>query len=91
MRSSSAESIAAGAPTEASSAFRVHFTAANPIATGVTPPLDWAKPGPVPGSPRIVQIYGTPLTLDPSGQLVSSSHSWYSGFAGASDVTCCSS
>jgi ABC-type branched-subunit amino acid transport system substrate-binding protein len=67
------------------------YIAANPIATGVTPPLDWAKPGPVPGSPRIVQIYGTPLTLDPSGQLVSSSHSWYSGFAGASDVTCCSS
>ena len=67
------------------------YIAAHPIATGVAPPLDWAKPGPVRGNPRIVQIFGTPETLGSSGGLVSASHAWSSGFAAGSDVTCCSS
>jgi len=38
-----------------------------------------------------VQIFGTPETVSSSGNLVSASHAWSSGFAAASDVTCCSS
>ena len=67
------------------------YIATHPIATGVAPPLDWAKPGPIRGNPRIVQIFGTPETVDGSGGLVSASHAWASGFATGSDVTCCSS
>ena len=67
------------------------YIAAHPIATGVAPPLNWAKPGPLASNPRIVQVYGTAETPDQSGGLVSSSHTWSSGFAAASDVTCCSS
>lgn len=66
------------------------YIATHPISTGVAPPLDWAKPGPIPGNPRIVQIFGTAETVGSGGDLVSASHAWYSGFAG-SDVTCCSS
>ena len=67
------------------------YIAAHPIATGVAPPLSWAKPGTLASNPRIVQVYGTAETPDQSGGLVSSSHTWSSGFAAASDVTCCSS
>jgi hypothetical protein len=63
----------------------------HPIATGVAPPLNWTKPGPVPGNPRIVQVYGTSETLDGSGGLVSTSRTWASGFAGATTLSCCSS
>ena len=66
------------------------YIAAHPIATGVAPPLDWNKPGPIPGNPRIVQLYGTAETLDGSGGLVSASQTWGSGFPGVSSVTCCS-
>ena len=67
------------------------YIAAHPIATGVAPPLDWAKPGPLASNPRIVQVYGTAETVDSSGNLVSSSHTWSSGFAASPpDVTCCS-
>jgi ABC-type branched-subunit amino acid transport system substrate-binding protein len=68
------------------------YIAAHPIATGVAPPLTWTKPGPVPGSPRIVQIYGTNETLNSSGSLVSTSHTWSSGFpATPPALTCCTS
>jgi ABC-type branched-subunit amino acid transport system substrate-binding protein len=67
------------------------YIAAHPIATGVAPPLSWTKPGPIPGSPRIEQVYVTPETLDSSGGLVSASHVWNSDFPGSPDVTCCSS
>jgi len=67
------------------------YIAAHPIATGVAPPLNWTKPGPLASNPRIVQVYGTAETPDQSGGLVSSSHTWSSGFAAASDMTCCSS
>ena len=67
------------------------YIAAHPIATGVAPPLNWTKAGPVPGNPRIVQIFGTPETVGSSGGLVSASHAWSSGFAAGSGVTCCSS
>jgi ABC-type branched-subunit amino acid transport system substrate-binding protein len=67
------------------------YIATHPIDTGVAPPLNWTKPGPVPGNPRIIQIYGTEETLNSSGSLVSASHSWYSGFTGNADLTCCSS
>ena len=67
------------------------YIAAHPIATGVAPPLSWAKPGPLASNPRIVQVYGTAETVDSSGNLVSSSHTWSSGFAASPpDVTCCS-
>jgi ABC-type branched-subunit amino acid transport system substrate-binding protein len=61
----------------------------HPIATGVAPPLNWTKPGPIPGNPRIVQVYGTSETLDGSGGLVSTSRTWASGFAGATTLSCC--
>jgi ABC-type branched-subunit amino acid transport system substrate-binding protein len=67
------------------------YIAAHPIVTGVAPPLNWTKAGPVPGSPRIVQVFGTEETIGSSGDLVSASHAWYSGFAGSTAVTCCSS
>jgi ABC-type branched-subunit amino acid transport system substrate-binding protein len=67
------------------------YIATHPIATGLAPPLDWNTKGPVPGNPRIVQVYGTPETVDSSGALVSASHSWYSGFAGLTNLTCCTS
>jgi branched-chain amino acid transport system substrate-binding protein len=63
----------------------------HPIATGLAPPLDWAKPGPVAGNPRIIQVYATSETLDSSGALVSASNSWNSGFPGTTALTCCSS
>jgi ABC-type branched-subunit amino acid transport system substrate-binding protein len=67
------------------------YIAAHPVVTGVAPPLDWNKPGPIPGNPRVVQVYGTSETLNSSGDLVSTSPTWSSGFPGVSDVTCCSS
>jgi len=66
------------------------YIAAHPVSTGVAPPLDWTKPGPVPGSPRIVQVYGTPQTVDESQGLVSQGNTWSSGFPGVADLTCCS-
>jgi ABC-type branched-subunit amino acid transport system substrate-binding protein len=63
----------------------------HPISTGVAPPLNWTKPGPIPGSPRIVQVYGTSETVDGSGGLISASKTWGSGFAGATTLSCCSS
>ena len=67
------------------------YIATHPITTGVAPPINWAKSGPIPGEPRIVQIYGTEETLGSSGQLAATSHAWYSGFTGNADLTCCSS
>jgi ABC-type branched-subunit amino acid transport system substrate-binding protein len=68
------------------------YIAAHPVTTGLTTPLSWAKPGPVPGSPRIVQVFGTATTVDSSGALVGGGNLWNSGFTGtSSDVKCCSS
>jgi ABC-type branched-subunit amino acid transport system substrate-binding protein len=67
------------------------YIATHPVSTGVAPPISWNKPGPVPGSPRIVDVYGTQETVNSSGQLVSSSDSWSSGFTGTTNQTCCSS
>jgi ABC-type branched-subunit amino acid transport system substrate-binding protein len=67
------------------------YIASHPTATGVAPPLVWSKPGPIAGSPRIVQVSATAETLDGSGGLVSASRTWASGFPGIPDVTCCSS
>jgi hypothetical protein len=67
------------------------YIAAHPIATGVAPALDWNKPGPVPGSPRIVQFYGTSETVSSSGGLAATNQTWTSGYPGVSTVTCCSS
>lgn len=75
--------------TSLSTAALQAYIATHPIATGVAPPLNWTKPGPLSANPRIVQVFGTSETIDPSGGLVSSSHSWNSGFPGAQDVTCC--
>jgi ABC-type branched-subunit amino acid transport system substrate-binding protein len=67
------------------------YIATHPISTGVAPPLNWTTKGPIPGNPRIVQIYATQETLNSGGALVSASHAWYSGFTGSSDLTCCTS
>jgi ABC-type branched-subunit amino acid transport system substrate-binding protein len=67
------------------------YVAAHPISTGVAPPLNWSKPGPITGSPRIVQVYSTPETLSSSGGLASDSTTWVSGIPGTSAVSCCSS
>ena len=67
------------------------YIAAHPITTGVAPPISWNTKGPIPGSPRIVQIFGTAETLGGDGGLVSASHAWYSGFSASSSVSCCSS
>jgi branched-chain amino acid transport system substrate-binding protein len=67
------------------------YIAANPIATGVAPPLDWTKPGPISGAPRIQQVYATLQTLDSKGALLSASNTWSSSFPGIPDVDCCSS
>jgi ABC-type branched-subunit amino acid transport system substrate-binding protein len=77
--------------TSLSTAALQSYIATHPIATGVAPPLNWTKSGPLAANPRIVQVYGTAETLDSSGGLASSSHSWSSGFPGAPDLTCCSS
>jgi ABC-type branched-subunit amino acid transport system substrate-binding protein len=66
------------------------YIATHPISTGVAPPLDWTKPGPIPGSPRIVQVYGTAETVDGNGGLISASKTWGSDF-GATTLSCCSS
>ncbi|WP_238006551.1 ABC transporter substrate-binding protein [Dactylosporangium sp. AC04546] len=66
------------------------YIAANPVVTGVAPPLDWSKPGPIDNAPRIVQFYATPEILDKDGGLVSESNTWSSSFPGVSSVTCCS-
>jgi ABC-type branched-subunit amino acid transport system substrate-binding protein len=66
------------------------YIATHPTATGVAPPLDWGKSGPLPGNPRVVQIFATAQTMNSSGALVSASNTWTSGFAPTS-ITCCSS
>jgi branched-chain amino acid transport system substrate-binding protein len=65
------------------------YIAKHPIATGVAPPLDWTKPGPIKGQPRIVQVYGTTELVGSSG-LTSASNLWSATFPGLGDVTCCS-
>ncbi len=64
---------------------------AHPVETGVAPPLDWSKPGPLKDSPRIVQVYGTAESVNSDGSLTSASNSWSSGFPNMAEVTCCSS
>jgi ABC-type branched-subunit amino acid transport system substrate-binding protein len=78
-----------GAPSLSTADLQAYI-AAHPISTGVAPPLDWTKAGPMPKSPRIVQAYGTAETVGSSGSLESSSNTWSSGYPGLADVTCCS-
>jgi ABC-type branched-subunit amino acid transport system substrate-binding protein len=66
------------------------YIAAHPVATGVAPPVDWGKKGPIPNNPRVVQLYATPQTVSSDGELVSSNTTWSSGFPNLPDVTCCS-
>ncbi|HSR85138.1 MAG TPA: hypothetical protein VLM11_13255, partial [Streptosporangiaceae bacterium] len=66
------------------------YIAAHPTVTGVAPPLDWGKSGPLSSNPRVVQIFATAQTMNSSGALVSESNTWTSGFAPTS-ITCCSS
>jgi ABC-type branched-subunit amino acid transport system substrate-binding protein len=67
------------------------YVAAHPVSTGVAPPLEWSKAGPIPKNERIVQVYGTAETVNGDGGLSSDSNSWGSGFPNIAEVTCCSS
>jgi hypothetical protein len=67
------------------------YIAAHPVDTGVAPPLEWSKAGPIPKNERIVQVYGTEETVNGDGGLSSDSNSWGSGFPNIAEVTCCSS
>lgn len=66
------------------------YIAAHPTATGAAPPLNWTKPGPIPGSPRIVQVHAAPARLEEDGVLTSESDTWRSALPGVHDVKCCS-
>ncbi|MFJ8025423.1 ABC transporter substrate-binding protein [Streptomyces sp. NPDC096311] len=65
------------------------YIAEHPVLTGATPPLDWTKPGPVPGSPRVVQVYAESSRLSKDGVLTAPSDLWGSVFPGVDDIKCC--
>ena len=62
------------------------YVAANPVVTGMAPPIDWSKPGPIETSPRVVTVYTTPETVE-DGKLRSSSKTFLSGFPGVGEAT----
>ena len=62
------------------------YVAANPVVTGMAPPIDWSKPGPIGTSPRVVTVYSTPETVE-DGKLRSSSKTFVSGFPGVGEAT----
>ncbi|GAA2313144.1 hypothetical protein GCM10010376_33850 [Streptomyces violaceusniger] len=66
------------------------YIAAHPTATGAAPPLDWTKPGPLPGFSRIVQVHAAPARLEEDGDLTPATDTWRSVFPGVHDVKCCS-